>query len=134
MTQAVREGLPDDVPTGLHLKVRLAPSRLGGLGVFAEETCAAGGLVEACPVLPVSQVVREELPDRCVVLHPDDPETVGIPLGYGAMYNHASPANLGWEVVGTVMRLTAARDLVAGEELCIDYGAEWFDGRGLEAL
>jgi uncharacterized protein len=122
------------LPTGPHVPLRLEPSRLGGLGVFAVAPVAAGALVESCPLLPVSQQVRDELPDRVVVVPGRGPERVAVPLGYGALYNHSAVPNLTWSVTTRVMRLVAARDVAAGEELCIDYGPDWFPERGLKPL
>ncbi len=121
-------------PAGLRVLLRMGPSPRGGLGMFALDPLPAGTVVEEAPVLEVSDVVRGELPDRCIVLDADDPDRVGIPLGYGALYNHAADPNLEWEVDGLVMRMTTTRAVPAGEELCIDYGPDWFPERGLEPL
>lgn len=55
-------------------------------------------------------------------------QTQALPLGLGAMFNHASASSVGHNVGFTrdieneIIRYTALRDIEQGEELCICYG------------
>lgn len=126
-----------------------------GLGVVAIRDIAAGEIVETAPTI-------------CFPGEPDDfPEAIrdrvfgfddmpgyehlcAIALGYGSLYNHANPANMGYaaEHDGSAIIFTAVRDIAEGEELTINYDrdpggdpdvvesteARWFGSRGIEAV
>lgn len=56
-------------------------------------------------------------------------KTQAISLGLGSLFNHSSQdQNVGWErnLSTHTVTYTALRDIVQGEELCINYGRLWF--------
>jgi hypothetical protein len=109
----------------------VARSSLGGRGVFAGKVFQKGDLVERCPYL------RLEADDADGLLldyvFEDGEDTVVLPLGYGLLYNHDSPGNLEHydDEVDEVFEYYAIRRVEQGEELCLDYGEDWWDTRGL---
>lgn len=110
----------------------VARSPLGGRGVFAKEAFAKGDLVERCPYLRMDEADAGGL--LLDYVFEDTPDTVVLPLGYGGLYNHASPGNLDHydEEADECFEYYASRAVAPGEELCLDYGAEWWDTRVLK--
>jgi uncharacterized protein len=103
-----------------------------GRGVFATRRFRTGELVERCPTvaLPDSDVTGL-LGDY--VYNSVAAGDVLLVLGYGMLYNHSPEPNVEYvqEDPSTIDYL-ALRPIEAGEELTIDYGAEWWDTRDLE--
>jgi uncharacterized protein len=122
-----------------------------GRGVFARAGFAGGQVVEVCPVV-LLRMPFEELPAGVERLVFNWERLAGVPgtqalaLGYGSLYNHDNPANLRYEAdeTGLLLRLTAVRDIPAGEELTINYNADggapvwdddnWFERMGVEPI
>jgi hypothetical protein len=102
-----------------------------GRGVFATRPFAAGEPVEDCPTLEVPDAeVTGVLSDY--VFNSVEEGEVLLLLGFGMLYNHSAEPNLDYvQYEPRVITFVAARDVRAGEELTIDYGADWWDGRGL---
>lgn len=96
-----------------------------GRGVFAGRAFSRGEVIEVCPVIP--------LPDPA----PTDPGRVleryvfwwgvdgrAIALGYGSLYNHSPEPNAKFtprESRNDIV-IRATRDIVAGEQIMLDYG------------
>lgn len=112
-------------------RLYVAKSSLGGRGVFASQVFQKGDLVERCPYLRLDGEDADGLLLDYVFEDTDD--TVVLPLGYGLLYNHASPGNLEHydDEVDEVFEYYATRRVEPGEELCLDYGEDWWDTRGL---
>jgi uncharacterized protein len=89
-------------------------------------------VVEDCPTLEVADAdVTGTLSDY-VFSSGEDGEVLLL-LGYGMLYNHAAHPNLEYvQYEPRVISFVTTRPVAAGEELTIDYGAEWWQGRGLE--
>ena len=96
-------------------------------GVFAQRTFRAGETIEVAPVL----VISEE--DRDIVLQtdlrfyvqewPSEGRPLALPLGYGAMYSHASTPSA-WmhkRLDDMIVDVVAGRDIVLGEEITLDH-------------
>lgn len=119
-----------------------------GRGVFAARAFAADEVVEVAPVLlfAMKDFVGVPKPIKHVIFNWNwlvglKDERQAIALGYGSLYNHANPANLRYEAVADLpaMRFIAVRDIVAGEELTINYNAhggghEWPDNNWFERM
>lgn len=121
--------------------LRLGVSPGKGRAVFAARDFAEGELIECCPVLVLSPAEAEAADDTA--LQPyfyewgDDGESRGLPLGYGAIYNHSLEPNAFCEMdyARDEMRVIALRPIHAGEEITVNYNGEpedqsagWFDG------
>jgi SET domain-containing protein len=115
-------------------QIEVAPSRLGGRGVFALRRFEPDELIEACPVVPIP---AEEATVVCAtvlghyVYEWDD--GVAMALGFGSLYNHAPAPNARYErdEDPAVLRVVAMQQIEAGDEVLIDYtgGGEqplWF--------
>jgi SET domain-containing protein len=95
-----------------------------GQGLFARVPLAPGAALEVIGVL----VARESVSDRCS--HYTDPYkfrmngALLIPVGYGAMVNHAVEANVEQLVDGGRLYLRALRSIAAGEEILLTYGGD----------
>ncbi len=120
----------------LHLPfIYVRPSPLGGRGVYTSQLIPEGTIVELAPVIVLNTQDRKAI--HATGLHDYyfiwDGDQAVIALGYGSLYNHSSEANLAFEMDYEFdqIRFSAVRDIVAGEELLIDYlagGGEelWF--------
>lgn len=112
---------------GQAVTLLLLPSPAGGIGVFVLTDVSADQTIEICPILPLIGGVRAGLADYCVRLPAGG---TGIPLGYGALYNHSDAPNATWQVIDQAMVIRATQSLSAGDEVRIHYGARWFESRG----
>ncbi|CAJ1436858.1 unnamed protein product [Effrenium voratum] len=124
----------------------LRPSGLHGLGVFTDRSFAAKEILETCPCLWVSKGSLQERSDTVDLLDylfeagkglADDKDRLLLPLGFGLAYNHGNDANATYqaridEMPTLIFR--AARDLLADEEVLIDYGEEWWRNRRWQPL
>jgi SET domain-containing protein len=106
-----------------------------GRGVVAVEAILSGALLEIAPVIPLAP---GDQPPRTSVLYDypflwDDPPYIeAIALGLISMINHSDRPNAQFEtdIPNKVVRLTALRDIAAGEEVTFDYGIPlWFNAR-----
>ena len=117
-------------PDGLYV----GPSRLGGRGLFAGSNIAAGELVTSASVLliPPEQTahVDEGLMRHYVFDWTPEAETTQYAVAFGeiSFCNHSATPNCRFELdrERLCVRLYAARDIKAGEELTIDYAYEEF--------
>lgn len=111
----------------------VAPTSLMGRGVFTTESIAAGTVVEISPVIVMTAGDRKHLDQT--TLHDyifewgDDLSQCCMALGYVPLYNHSYTSNCEYEMDFTaeLIRVTAVRDIVAGEELFINYNGDWND-------
>lgn len=112
-----------------------------GRAVFAARDFAEDELIELCPVLVLPPDDADAADDTS--LQPyfyewgEDGESRGLPLGYGAIYNHSLEPNACCEMdYGRAeMKVVALRAIHAGEEITVNYNGEpedrtpgWFDG------
>lgn len=106
-----------------HLYV--APSPLGGRGVFTAREVPAGTVIELAPVILLSAKDRNSIHETH--LHDYyfqwDGDRAAIALGLGSLYNHAHPANASFELDYDFeqIRFTALANIPAGSEITIDY-------------
>jgi hypothetical protein len=119
--------------------------------VFAGRDFVAGETVEACAVVLV-EAAFDTLPPEIKTIAFNWGALCGVgtahalALGYGALYNHSDPANLCYQAdpENLAMKFMAARDLIAGEELTVNYNAaggatcwrdnNWFDRMNITPL
>lgn len=115
-----------------------------GRGVFSAVPIHEGDVIEACKML-VLQPADYDLSTASYLINfsfyiDRDKSIVGLATGFGSLYNHASPANATHKISQEDNRvdIIALRDIVADEEICINYhgafddtSTNWFDSRGL---
>lgn len=98
-----------------------------GWGVFTAEDIKKDEIVETCYCL---------LDNRQVTYHKDyifslDRKTNDsfLVLGYGSIYNHSNEPNVQSRIISYEQRFIeffALRDIEKGEQLCHDYGVEYW--------
>ena len=96
-----------------------------GRGVFADREFKRADIVEACPVIPISEEDFAKLKDTALEDYPFSWKGTGtcIVLGYGSLYNHSDTPNIAW-VDAEMLHLKtffALRDIEEGEELLFNY-------------
>ena len=102
--------------------VYVAKSRIAGLGVFAGRSFKKGELLEQAPILKLVQ------PDQ--VLEDYVFSENRLCLGYGAVYNHSDEPNVRQRCDQMTCTFTALTDIQHDQELCIDYGTQWWKAKG----
>jgi len=119
-------------------RVRVARSRIQGLGVFAREDFVFGEVIDICPIL---KVMDDEVPEvlKDYTFGGPPPEEVSyLPLGASMIINHSSTDfNVTWDLSlqsEFIMFWIAIRNIEANEELLHDYGHEYWDDEGREEL
>lgn len=103
-------------------------SDVAGYGIFAAEPIAADAMIEECPVVPVELEYKTlnnyyfQINDQFV-----------MPLGFGALYNHSDQPNAEYTYDANryLLNVRALKPIAAGDEICINYGKDWFDERKL---
>ncbi len=108
-----------------------------GRGVFTTEPIPAGTVVEISPVIVMNAGERKHLDQT--TLHDyifewgDDLSQCCMALGYVPLYNHSYTSNCEYEMdfAAELIRVTAVRDIVAGEEIFINYNGDWNDSKPL---
>jgi SET domain-containing protein len=111
-------------------KVFVAPSKVGGRGVYARKDILKNEVIEVCPLLvgkdnhaPVLADYKFWLPGK----------QVAVALGYGSLYNHDQDRpNAAWKIKQETQEMViyATRDIAKGKEVFIHYGDDWFNNRG----
>ena len=116
-----------------HPEIYIAPSRLGGRGVFTAAKLTKGELIEVCPVI-VLKKGETEIIDKTTLydyyfLWGDDQKRSCIALGYGSLYNHHAPSNSDYSMdyAAELIEVFAVRDIEAGEEITINYNGDPHD-------
>ena len=112
--------------------IELRPSPIQGYGVFAKKKILPGEIIEECPLV----FLRKDQP--LLILNDlafkwDDKFHI-LPLGYGCCYNHAANNNAKYyrDDDNQLLFFKALRVIYPGEEICTDYGEDWFQVRGIE--
>lgn len=116
-----------------HPALRVAELAGKGRGLVSAAPISRGETLEVAPVIPLR---RDELGARAEGIFsypfdwPEPPFVEAVALGLISLINHSPTPNADWEldIPNRGIRLFAARDIPAGEEITIDYGIPlWFD-------
>lgn len=109
--------------------IEVRSSSIHGFGVFALSAIPANTLIEECYLLPVPY---DTALLRSYLFRLND-EECGIPLGCGAIYNHADRPNANYTMdeARQVMCVKTNRPIAKGDEIFISYGEAWFSSRHL---
>lgn len=105
----------------------IAPSDLGGRGVFAGSPIKNGDLIEICPVIVLKEGEMEILDKTTLYdyyfLWGDDQKQCAMALGFGSLYNHFCPSNGDYfmDFEEQIIEVYATRNIEAGEEITINY-------------
>jgi SET domain-containing protein len=111
----------------------IAPSRLGGRGVYTSGKIARGTIVEIAPVIVMKKDERVLLDQT--LLHDyifewgEDHSLCCMALGYVSIYNHSYESNCEYEMDFEHQNISikAMREIKEGEELFINYNGDWDD-------
>jgi|SRR3954464_7827767 SET domain-containing protein len=100
-----------------------------GRGVFTEEALDAGTVIEASPVIVMSDEDRKLLDKTLLhdyIFEWGDKQCC-MALGYVSVYNHSYASNCEYEMETgeEIIRIKTMRRVQAGEELFINYNGTW---------
>lgn len=122
----------DDFVARARLVVRSTATR--GRGVFTLDDVREDEVVEVSHVLAFAADEYKQLEKTSLYNYlfewPADASGGALALGLGSLFNHSSSRRNVYhefDFANQCIRFLAVRDLVAGEELLIDYGCVWFD-------
>jgi hypothetical protein len=116
------------------LYIAESPNR--GRGVFTDQVIEAEEIIECCPVITFTEQDVSHI--RLTTLNYyyfewGENETEGaIALGYGSLYNHAFQPNAAWrnKQAEKMIEFYATQRIAPGEEVMIDYGADYVTDLG----
>lgn len=96
-----------------------------GRGVRALRRIEAGEPIEICPVIvvPAAQVAHLDRTALYDYYFAWGDGAAAVALGYGSLYNHSSSPNADYlkDPATATIRIVALTDIVAGEEIRVDY-------------
>ncbi len=100
------------------------------MGVFASGPISAGELIEQCHALPLERNWQriDTVLNHYLFAWPYDGDGRALAFGIASVFNHGDAPNVTWRTLVQAQRIDfrALRDIAAGEELLIDYGAEYW--------
>lgn len=108
----------------------IAPSPLGGRGVFSSIPISKGEMVEICHiiVIPASElpVIHRSILHDYYFLWGKELSEAAIALGFGSLYNHAviPNANFILDLHNETIDIVCISPIEAGEEITINYHGE----------
>jgi len=115
----------------------VAHSELHGRGVFTGASISVGSIIEICPMLYLPE--KDVKPLQGTIIHDyyfewgQDLKAAALALGYGSIYNHSFTSNATYQVdmEANLLYIHALRDIVAGEEITINYNGDPADASPL---
>lgn len=123
-------------------KIKIGLSNIHFRGVFATSDIEEGEVVERCPMVPLAFRSRyQQDPQIWQYLYTQPPCPCNecknhgfvfhMVLGYGMIYNHQDDPNCQWkfDYPNLVADVVAQRKILAGEEIFVSYGSNYFNNR-----
>ena len=114
------------------LKLYISQSANKGRGVFTKNAIKADTIVETSPVIVMTNEERQfldktTLHDYIFEWQPNGNNACCMALGTIPLYNHSYTSNCEYfmEYDKDTMYIKTVRDIVAGEELTINYSGDW---------
>ena len=113
----------------------IGPTEKMGRGVFTSEAIKAGTIVETSPVIVMSaderKIMDQTLLHDYIFEWGDNEDQCCMALGYVPVYNHSYESNCEYEMdyTSASISIRAVKDIVAGEELFINYNGDWNDAK-----
>ena len=119
--QSAKKGLIEVRKSNIHHK-----------GVFANYPIKKNQIVEIAPYI----VVNDKTPIINYVFYFQEQKVYCLVFGYGSVYNHSNNPNVRFNVRDDNQNFEyiANRDIQKGEELFIDYGAEYWTSRKIKPI
>ena len=102
-------------------------SSIHGRGVFTQKAFDRGEIIERSPLVLINETDSELLKESVLYDYyftVQDPKTpIAFSLGFGSVYNHASPSNASYsiDIPSALIIIKAHRFIDAGEEITINY-------------
>lgn len=118
--------------------MNIKSSRLGGRGVFADQSYKPSELIEVCPIILLSKNDRRII-DKTLLYnyyYSWDKSQAAIALGKGSLYNHSYHPNAKYRKMfgKQKIEIVAIKTINSGDEITINYGGTpssqkklWFD-------
>lgn len=123
-------------------QISVGKSNVQGFGVFADQDIEPGELIEECYIICLGKKLEGNILNYvfCPTLSRSNPNDTHedkdkvIPLGFGAIYNHADEPNAQYRFDDKepIMYLTAKSPIKRGDEIFISYGSAWFEYRKIK--
>ena len=103
-------------------KIRVKPSDIHGMGVFAVEPINKGEIVEVshCVDVPYKQHNRKSVMGKCFY-DSNKAHSLWMVLGFGMIYNHSFSPNVEFRKGENKMEYSTNKDVESGEELFVLY-------------
>jgi hypothetical protein len=117
-----------------HLYIKKSNIENAGRGVFTKIDIKKDTDVEkSCLVKILAKSVENSPLQDYVFKNPYNKKENFVVFGYGSMYNHSDEPNLHYyyDKDNNYIVYEALRDIKAGEELYISYGATWWKTRNV---
>lgn len=110
-------------------RYKIARAKPGkGFGLFALVPIRKGEFILEYTGTRITTAVADKLPTRYLFEIDEDWTIDGSPRSNTARYiNHSCDPNCEADIVDGKILITAAKNILAGEELTFDYGEEYFD-------
>jgi hypothetical protein len=123
------------------IPIKCGHSLIHGRGVFANEFIPKNTLIERCPLVPLKKRSKDQDDPMIWIYCFPGPQNCScekctnegfqlfMVLGYGMIYNHQDDNNAMWEFnyKNLYADIKAIRDIQIGEEIFVNYGANYFD-------
>lgn len=115
----------------------VAPSALGGRGVFTSEDIPQGSVVEICPVIVLPEKDRTLLDQTKLhdyyFIWGEQENQCAIILGFGSIYNHSFSPNAEYspDYPGESLSFYALKAIEAGSEITVNYNGTPDEQSGL---
>ena len=103
-----------------------------GYGVFTKEPIKKNEFVEIAPV-----IVSDFLEDRELMKYVMSwGKKMAMPLGWTMLYNHSdkNSCEFSMNIHDGLLAIVSLRDILAGEQLTVNYGPNWFSSRQIEKI
>jgi SET domain-containing protein len=109
--------------------IKIRESSKGGRGIFATRDYQKDEIIEVCPLIHQEDNFQGLMRDY-LFTYKDNKKAVAF--GYCSMYNHDDNNNASWSIINSEqMKITANREIKAGEEICVSYGSGYWNSRKL---
>lgn len=116
----------------IHKDLYIADTERKGKGVFTAEEISAYTEIEQSPVIVMNRAERTLLDqtllhDYIFEWQPEGQDLCCMALGYIPVYNHSYTSNCEYvmDYETNTMSIVTVRDVMAGEELLINYNGDW---------
>jgi SET domain-containing protein len=118
-------------------KIYVAESKIpnSGRGVFARLNIKRGEVIESCPTIEIPPQDTANLADSIIITYVyhlgKGKERVFLPLGFGALYNHAYTPNAVYraKLKEGIIEFIATKDIKVNQEITVNYNSTNQKGR-----